>query len=148
MKTTSGRLYSRGKTRISVTNNHSQHSYCYSHYCLLTSVSVRLLFPGEAGLSQAEQEDVVSGFIPRLPEAVYVSGADQSAGATETPQRPLPHQNQRQQQRVQVGIVCHSTGQFGLSEVLFCQCIQVSECVFDVCDVSERSGSGCRLSAH
>ena len=65
-------------------------------------VSVHLLFPGEAGVSQAEQEAVVSRFIPGLPEAVHVSGADPSAGASETPQRPLSHENSGQQQRVQV----------------------------------------------
>ncbi len=69
--------------------------------------SVHLLFPGEAGVSQAEQEDVVSRLIPGLPEAVYISGANQSTGAPETPQRPLSHQNSGQQQRVQVGIICH-----------------------------------------
>lgn len=69
--------------------------------------SVHLLFPGEAGVSQAEQEDVVSRLISGLPEAVHISGANQSAGAPETPQRPLSHQNSGQQQRVQVGIICH-----------------------------------------
>lgn len=70
-------------------------------------VSVHLLFPGEAGISQAEQEAVVSRLILGLLETVYISGADQSAGATETPQRPLSHQDSGQQQRVQVGITAY-----------------------------------------
>lgn len=67
-------------------------------------VSVHLLFPGEAGVSQAEQEAVVSRLIPWLLEAVYIIGADQSAGAPETPQRPLSYQDSGQQQHVQVSI--------------------------------------------
>lgn len=63
---------------------------------------VHLLLTGEAGISQEEPEDLVSGFIPGLPEAVYIRGTDQSTGAPETPQRPLPHQNSGQQPRVQV----------------------------------------------
>lgn len=62
-----------------------------------------LLFPGEVGLSQAQQEALVSGFVPGLPEALYVSGADQGAGAAETAQRSLSHQDTGQRQRVQVG---------------------------------------------
>lgn len=63
---------------------------------------VHLLLTGEAGVSQEEPEDVVSGLIPGLPEAVYICGTDQSLGAPETPQRPLSHQNPGQQPRVQV----------------------------------------------
>lgn len=61
-----------------------------------------LFFSGEAGVSQAEQEDAVSWFIPGLSEAVHVSGADQSASATEAPQCALSHQDPRQLQRVKV----------------------------------------------
>lgn len=63
---------------------------------------VHLLLTGEAGVSQEEPEDIVSGLIPGLPEAVYICGTDQSLGAPETPQRPLSHQNSGQQPRVQV----------------------------------------------
>lgn len=65
--------------------------------------------PGEAGVSQAQQEGLVSGPLPGLPQAVHIGGADQSAGAPETPQRPLSHQNSGQQQRVQVGIARRSS---------------------------------------
>lgn len=60
--------------------------------------------PGEAGVPQAEQEDAASGLVPGLPEAVHLGGADQGAGAPEAAQRPVPHQDPGQQQRVQVGM--------------------------------------------
>lgn len=63
-----------------------------------------LCSPGEAGLPQALQEGAVTGPVPRLPEAVHVSGADPSAGAPEAPQRALPQQNPGQQPRVEVSV--------------------------------------------
>lgn len=46
---------------------------------------------GEAGLPQTQQEAAVPRPVPGLPEAVHLSGPDQSPGASETPQRPVSH---------------------------------------------------------
>jgi len=79
--------------------NYVCHTISYSKHQTPSSylVCFCLLFLGEAGLSQAQQEAFVSRLIPGLSEAVYISGADKGAGTPETPQRPLSHQNSGQQ---------------------------------------------------
>lgn len=91
---------------------------------------------------------------------MYISGADQSASAPETPQRPLSYQDSGQQQRVQVRVIGHimwlnvfgfgpgvSTKWYLWHKMMHHVVSHPCECVFYMCVVLERSGSGCRPSA-
>lgn len=79
-------------------------SQCTPH---IHDYGVLLSSLGEVGLPQTKQESIISRLILGLPETVYVRGADQSAGAPETPECALPQQDSGQQPRVKVSITNH-----------------------------------------
>lgn len=61
------------------------------------------LFPGQAGLSPAEQPCPLPRPLPGLFEAEQCRGSDPSAGARAAPQHPVPCQDSLQPQHLQVG---------------------------------------------
>lgn len=60
------------------------------------------LKPGHTFLSQTKSAAPPSWLVPGLPETLQLCGSDQSARAAEAAQCPVPRQNPRQQQRLQV----------------------------------------------